>query len=246
MKELARVLFFEKNHFPKHIVIWVMIMIYIQGYSGKTGSEVYRLFQEKGLEVRGIDEYHPFPSIIKQEKSVIIDFSTPAATEKAVEIALKYGFPMIIGTTGIEEEKIREWDLKAKEKEIGIYLLENYLPSLQCLQSFLKQVEIFFPSISIEETHHESKKDAPSGTAKMLRRCINQKKVVPIKSNRVKIYTYEHTIHLQNENEEIVLTHRCFSKRAYAWGVWEAFQTIHSFIGVHRIMEVRKNGDESI
>ncbi len=223
-------------------------MIYIQGYSGKTGSEVYRLFQEKGLAVQGIDEHHPFPSSfpLTHEKSVIIDFSTPTATEKAVGIALKYGYPMIIGTTGIEEAKIQKWDQEAKKKGIGIYVLENYLPSLQCLQTFLKQVEIFFPSISIEETHHESKKDAPSGTAKMLRRCINQKKVVPIQSNRVKIYTYEHTIHLQNENEEIVLTHRCFSKRAYAWGVWEAFQTIHSFIGVRRFLEVRKNGDESI
>lgn len=221
-------------------------MIYIQGFSGKTGSEVYRFFQEKGLEVLGIDEHHPFPSTLKHGKSVIIDFSTPTATERAVEIALKYGFPMIIGTTGLEEEKIREWNLKAKEKEIGIYILENYLPSLQCLQSFLKQVEAFFPSISIEETHHESKKDAPSGTAKMLRCCINQKKDVPIKSNRVKIYTYEHTIHLQNENEEIVLTHRCFSKRAYAWGVWEAFQTMDSFIGVRRNMEVRNDGDASI
>lgn len=223
------------------------MMIYIQGYSGKTGSEVFHFFQEKGFKVTGVDVNHPFPnSFSSSEKSVIIDFSTPGATEIAVEIALKHGFPMLIGTTGIDESKIKEWDKKAREKKIGIYILENYLPSLQYLQQFLKEVEIFFPSISIEETHHESKKDAPSGTAKMLRRSINQKKIVPITANRVKIYTYEHTIHLRNEHEEMVITHRCFSKRAYAYGVWEAFQTIDSFIGVRRYMEVRRNGADRI
>lgn len=118
--------------------------VLIQGYSGKTGSEIYHLFLEKGVSVLGADKEKDISNFFNEEVGFIIDFSSLEGTKKAVEMALEKRIPLLIGTTGLKEEEIQTWDQKAKEKKIPIVILENYLLSMSYLKAFLKSLHRFF------------------------------------------------------------------------------------------------------
>ena len=96
--------------------------VLIQGYSGKTGSEIYHLFLEKGVSVLGADKEKDISNFFNEEVGFIIDFSSLEGTKKAVEMALEKRIPLLIGTTGLKEEEIQAWDQKAKEKKIPIVM----------------------------------------------------------------------------------------------------------------------------
>lgn len=214
--------------------------VLIQGYSGKTGSEIYHLFLEKGVSVLGADKEKDISNFFNEEVGFIIDFSSLEGTKKAVEMALEKRIPLLIGTTGLKEEEIQTWDQKAKEKKIPIVILENYLLSMSYLKAFLKKLAPIFPSIKIEETHHISKKDAPSGTALFLKDSFPSSQDIEVISHRVNEYQYEHSILLRNENEELEIIHHTFHKKAYAEGVYEVFLSFDQYRNTYGVIRERK------
>ena len=100
---------------------------------------------------------------------VCIDFSHHSALESVVANCVAAKRKLVIGTTGISdagEEKIH-----AASKTIPIVYSGNYSTGVNTLLWLTrKAAEILGPSFDLEviETHHRMKKDAPSGTARML------------------------------------------------------------------------------
>lgn len=96
---------------------------------------------------------------------IVIDFSTPEATQTLLEKALKHPRPLVIGTTGLDTHQLnllRQASevmpiLYATNMSLGVALLNKlvYVAS-QRLKDF---------DIEIVEQHHRHKVDAPSGTA---------------------------------------------------------------------------------
>lgn len=216
--------------------------VILQGYRGKMGKEIFSYLENQGVNVIGVDEEHPL-SLYENEKGVdfLIDFSSIEGTYEIVKFALSHQLPLLIGTTGIQEETIKEWDKLAKEKKLTMVLLENYLLSIFYLKQFLRKVDSLFPQIEMEETHHQSKKDCPSGTALLLRRSFSSQKKIPILSKRVTIYTYEHKIILKNEDETIEIVHRTFHKRAYAKGLYEILTHWNDYQNEYGVIRERKD-----
>jgi len=214
--------------------------VLIQGYSGKTGSEIYQLFLEKGITVLGADQEKDIFDFSKEDIDLIIDFSSLDGANKAVQMALEKRIPLLVGTTGLKEELMEIWDQKAKEKKIPIVILENYLLSMSYLKSFLRKIAPIFSQVEIEETHHISKKDAPSGTALFLKDSFPSSQNVQIISHRVQKYQYEHRIHLRNENEELEIIHHTFHKKAYAEGVYEVFLSLDLYRNTYGVIRERK------
>lgn len=87
--------------------------------------------------------------------------------------------------------------------------------------------------ISIEETHHTQKKDAPSGTAISLANIIaneisslkgwtllpeSKENAIPIRSVREGNVTGVHSVTFNSEQDEITLTHSAKNRRGFALG----------------------------
>lgn len=215
--------------------------VILQGFLGKTGSVIYELLKEKNVEVIPIDILDNLDDY-KDEKNLfaIIDFSSYKGAKKALDFALEKKINAIIGTTSLEDIDFDFYHNEALKTNIAIVVLNNFLPSMPYIASFLSSIDDNFDNIQIEETHHKSKKDAPSGTAKMIRKCFDKQKKIPIFSNRVKIYTYEHIVKLVNDYEEITLVHRCLNKKGYALGVYKVLESISKYKGVIKeITEVK-------
>ena len=98
--------------------------------------------------------------------TVLLDFTTPKVSLESARAAAKVGLPIVIGTTGFNQEELDELGKLAQETRIfwssnmsiGISVLRKILPEL---------AKALGPDYDMEivELHHKHKKDAPSGTA---------------------------------------------------------------------------------
>ena len=100
---------------------------------------------------------------------VVIDFSTPAGADAAIEYCLSSKTPLVMATTGLEPETLDKLDRAAAEVPVV------FAPSMSLAVNLsMKLVEMAGNSlkdhstgvdVEIIERHHRYKADAPSGTA---------------------------------------------------------------------------------
>jgi 4-hydroxy-tetrahydrodipicolinate reductase len=98
-----------------------------------------------------------------------IDFSHHSALESILNACVAGGKTLVIGTTGISDAGVEK--IRAAAKQIPVVYSGNYSTGVNTLLWLTrKAAEILGPSFDLEvvEMHHRMKKDAPSGTAKML------------------------------------------------------------------------------
>ena len=209
----------------------------LQGYSGKMGEVVYNYLKTKGHEfVQLLDKDNNKINYTRvKESEAIIDFSMPTSSLTLFECALKYKKPMIIGTTGFKDEEINYIKNKSKEAGIGVYLVYNFLSSINFLNKVIKQLSVDSDSIYVIDRHNKSKKDQPSGTSKLLVKGVDKNKVHFI-SERLDFYAYEHKVEINNEFETIEIIHKCYNKLGYAKGVEKALRKINGFVGTRVIL----------
>jgi 4-hydroxy-tetrahydrodipicolinate reductase len=106
---------------------------------------------------------------------VVIDFTLPAATPGHARICVARSVPMVIGTTGHDEQDLSE--LRAAAEAIPIVMAPNMSLGVNLL---FKLAELAARALDasydaeIFEAHHRHKVDAPSGTALGLGRAVAQ------------------------------------------------------------------------
>lgn len=178
---------------------------------------------------------------------VYIDFTTPAATVRAVELAAERGsVAAVIGTTGMDEAA-RAAVAKAAAR-IPVVMAPNFSIGVNLLVKLVEDAARTLCGIDwdleIVELHHKAKRDAPSGTAiaiaeagargrrvsldKVKRyaregdvgaRPVDEIGVVAVRGGDV---VGEHTAYFLGAAERIELTHRATSRAIFARGAVQA------------------------
>lgn len=100
---------------------------------------------------------------------IVIDFSTPAALEMELAFCTRRGLPLVLGTTGHTEDA--QSRVEAAAQEIAILKSANLSFGAYVLAKLAAEAKALLGNaydVAIVETHHRAKKDAPSGTAKLL------------------------------------------------------------------------------
>ncbi len=195
------------------------------GY-GKMGHAIEALAAERGHEVTvKIDKNDPWPS--KIEADVAIEFTTPATAVSNMLRCFEAGLPVVCGTTGwygdnekvVAECKARGGRLfTATNFSIGMnimFALNEHLAKLMRGRDDYK--------VSISETHHIHKLDAPSGTAITLQEQIvesgkRKAESIPIASYREGEVPGTHTVVYDSEIDTLTLTHEAHSRKGLALG----------------------------
>jgi 4-hydroxy-tetrahydrodipicolinate reductase len=104
-----------------------------------------------------------------QKADVAIEFTSPQSAVHNILLCFRSGVPVVCGTTGwlaqmdMVQQKCKEHNgtfLYASNFSIGVNIFFELNKKLATLMK--QQVNY---NVSIEETHHTEKKDAPSGTA---------------------------------------------------------------------------------
>ncbi|MGD1902972.1 MAG: 4-hydroxy-tetrahydrodipicolinate reductase [Geitlerinemataceae cyanobacterium] len=101
----------------------------------------------------------------EQQQGVMVDFTHPSCVYENVRAALAYGVRPVVGTTGLSDAQIADLAEFAEKASTGCAIVPNFAIGVVLMQQAAVQAARYFDNVEIIERHHDSKADAPSGTA---------------------------------------------------------------------------------
>ena len=214
---------------------------------GKTGSLVAQAAHEHGHSVRVVGEEENrnaaalTPPVLAGFDAVI-DFTTPEAAVQNMRACLANGARMVVGTTGWYQHLDAMRELCGRKGGALLYS-SNFSIGVQAMFRVARDLAQAAPGyrFHITETHHTSKKDAPSGTALSLQRILQSADPglkVEITSKREGDVAGIHAIEARSDNDLIELKHEAFSRRGFAEGAVRAAEWIAGKKGCWDFQEI--------
>ena len=226
------------------------IKLFISGSTGKMCQSLSNTLIQKQKENHPfykILEIVPFDFIEKKEiweSSIILDFSEASFSLKILKQAVTKKIPMIIGTTGFDEEQHET--IKEASKQIPLVLAPNTSLGITVLKEMLYAVKNHLNSHKFEiiEKHHKDKKDLPSGTSKDIAKFIENNlhsEKISIESIREDESAGEHTVSLLSEDEMLTISHKVTNRSVYSGGallaaVW--LDGMREFPGLYKMSDI--------
>ncbi len=222
-------------------------MLFLVLGRGKTGNIVAQVAHERGHGVRVLGEEEnrnasalnaPFLAGF----DVVIDFTTPEAVIPNLRACLANGARVVVGTTGWYAH-LNDMRTLAQRKGAGLLYGTNFSIGVQAMLRVARELALAAPDykFSVTETHHVSKKDAPSGTALTIRQVLqtaNPALQVEIISKREGDASGIHIVEARSQNDVIELKHEAFSRRGFAEGAVRAAEWIAGKSGVWEFSEI--------
>jgi 4-hydroxy-tetrahydrodipicolinate reductase len=217
----------------------------IVGY-GKMGRLVEQFAPEYGFAVAlKLDEFNNanFEGVTPENFrgiDVAVDFSIPTAVMRNVEAIAPLGVNLVIGTTGWQEHSDA---VKATVERNGVGLV--WSPNFSIgVSAFVRIVMEAARALAEEpgygawawEIHHDTKKDAPSGTLLKLVEAMKQagySRPIDVSSNRAGRHPGTHEIGFDSGADTITLRHTARSREGFARGALKAAQWIVGKKGFH-------------
>jgi 4-hydroxy-tetrahydrodipicolinate reductase len=143
----------------------------IIGY-GKMGHQIERTLTERGHEVAliiDVDNATDLSAEGMRGVDVAIEFTAPDAALGNIKKCLEIGVPVVCGTTAWTAH-LPEVEALCRRRDGAFFYASNYSIGVNvmfALNRELARIMNRFPEydVTVEETHHTQKKDAPSGTA---------------------------------------------------------------------------------
>jgi len=246
-----------------------MVRIAVAGAAGRMGRRICALASEhEGIKLAGAFEMAGHPMLgsdageaagvgrldvkitgsisdVLGQSDVVVDFTHPEATLSNIRAASSSGKAMVIGTTGLKGDNIKEIEklaanipcVVASNMSLGVNLLLKVLGDIASALGDDYDVEII-------EAHHRHKKDAPSGTALMMARAVasalgrdleksavfarhgmvgeRTRKEIGIQAIRAGDIVGEHAVIFGGMGERIEVHHKVSSRDTFARGALRA------------------------
>lgn len=228
--------------------------IAVTGATGQMGTNVIKVARDRDEEIslavdrkeqehRGlkVESEENFGQLLRErDVDVIVDFTVPEATMKYLEEARETGTPIVIGTTGFSEEQRRE--IEEAGEVIPVLKASNFSPSINVMRELVKEAsgKLEDYDIEVSETHHNRKRDAPSGTANTFLDDIREVRgdfeevhgregEVPREKGEVGVHAKRagdikgtHEVLLAGDEEVLKIRHRSESREVFASGALKA------------------------
>ena len=243
--------------------------ICVSGAHGRMGEEIIRLAQNDshfkivaGLENSthpqvgkplfpqvamsgGQPKLESDPRVALKTAKVLIDFSAPEASLNNLKIAASMGVGMVIGTTGFSAGERKQ--IQSAAKKVPVVQAYNMSVGMNLLFALVEEAAKRLGmdyDVEITETHHNLKKDAPSGSAIRLGEGVarawgvklsdvsvhgREGKVGARKKGTIGFHAVrggdiigDHTVLYAGPGERLELTHRAHSRITFAQGALKA------------------------
>ena len=187
---------------------------------GKVGRALVPVLERAGHQVRGI-EIGEKPDVAGLDATV--DFTTPDAAPVNARAALEQGVSCVIGTTGWDPQPL---DAVARERGLRVFVAPNFSLGAVLMMRFAAEAAQYFPRAEVIELHHESKKDAPSGTARATADLIGGDPV--IHSVRLPGLVAHQEVIFGSEGQLLTIRHDTTARESFADGVLLALDRLDS------------------
>lgn len=190
---------------------------------------------------------------------IILDFTHESALDRVLQIGLDRKVPIIIGTTGYNEAQLQ--NIKYASTEIPILHGTNMSLGMNLLFALVEQTaRILGDDVDIEviESHHNRKKDAPSGSATTIvesiekglgevrhhkygrqGECLRKKGEIGIHAIRGGNIVGYHEANFIGGLESIKICHEAYDRKVFASGALTAAKFImHKESGLYSMKDV--------
>jgi len=235
-----------------------MVRLAVTGAAGRMGREVLAAAADRedvevafavnrspvdepisGVAIESADEFGSL--VADHEPDVVIDFTGPESAVDYATACAQYGVGFVTGTTGFDEIGLAE--LEAASDSTAVLKASNFSRGVAALRLAVREATAALPDADIEltETHHNAKRDAPSGTAKTLlddiegvrddltERVHGREGEAPRSADEIGVHARragdvagEHEVLLGGSNETLSLTHRAGDRSIFADGALDA------------------------
>lgn len=191
------------------------------GHRGKVGQALAPALARAGHDVVGVGKGED-PGL--EGANAAVDFTTPEAVRRNVERCLAAGVPCIVGTTGLADEELAELGERARAAGVPLLYAANFAVGAVLMMRFAAEALRHLPAAEIVELHHETKRDAPSGTAKATAARLGGG--VPIHSIRLPGAVAHQEVVLGGPGQLLTIRHDALSREAFVPGVLLALERL--------------------
>ena len=150
---------------------------------------------------------------------------------------------MVVGTTGWHDA-LEAVQARVTEQRGSLLHAPNFSIGVAFMKALLGRAAELLPrlegfDVSMSETHHAAKKDAPSGTALLFRDALaGSGREVPITSIRVGHVPGRHEVCIDGTYEQVVVSHEARNRRVFADGALTAALWLRGRTGVYTLDDV--------
>jgi 4-hydroxy-tetrahydrodipicolinate reductase len=193
------------------------------GHRGRVGSVLVPALEEAGHEVLGIGrgEEGELDGI-----EAAIDFTQPDAAAGNVRHTLEHDVPAVVGTSGVAAEELEALEVVARERSLQLLVVPNFAVGAVLMMRFAEAAAEHLPRAEIVELHHETKKDAPSGTARATAERLPGEP--QIHSVRLPGLVAHQEVLLAGDGQLLTIRHDTFSRAAFVPGVLLAVEKLRT------------------
>ena len=203
------------------------LKIAVSGLGGRMGQEVQRVAAQHACEViGGLSRTQTSIASLGARPDVVIDFSLPEFTPQVLRECRQNKLPLVSGVTGYSTEELAT--LREAARELPVLWSANMSLGIQIM---LRALEALSGAdgydLVMEEIHHNQKRDAPSGTAKLLRDETEKRtgrRIDQIHSLRGGGVVGVHRILALGPNEMLTFEHAAQDRGVFASGACRAAQ----------------------
>jgi 4-hydroxy-tetrahydrodipicolinate reductase len=200
------------------------------GVTGKVGSVLVPSLVEAGHEVVDGRENAP------DGCDAAVDFTRPEAVIANVGRCLGAGVPAVIGTSGFDSAAV---DAAARDARVPCFFAPNFALGAVLMMRFAAEAARTFARAEIIELHHETKRDAPSGTARATAAAMGTDPA--IHSVRLPGLVAHQEVIFGGAGETLTIRHDTISREAFVPGVLLALERVGGLppgltIGLDRLL----------
>jgi 4-hydroxy-tetrahydrodipicolinate reductase len=186
------------------------VKVKLFGAGGKVGSVLAPALREAGHEL-----------VELEAAEAMVDFTAPDVVVEHITAALEAGVPCVVGTSGWNTDDVAQ---KAEAAGLPVFYAPNFAIGAVLMMRFAAEAAKHMPRAEIVELHHETKVDAPSGTAKATAEAMGGD--VPIHSVRLPGIVAHQEVLLAETGQLLTIRHDAFSREAYVPGVLLALERL--------------------
>ena len=229
------------------------------GY-GKMGKTIEQIAVSRGhriVQTIDIDNLADFVPEKMNGAQVAVEFTGPKTAFANVMKCMDMHLPVVCGSTGWYD-RLPEAETRCRQENQSMIVSSNFSLGVNIffkLNRYLARVMNRFPSydVSIDETHHTQKLDAPSGTAITLAKAVigeldrktgwqldraDTPDQIRVNAFRRDSVPGIHTVRYTSEIDDIVITHDAHSRTGLALGAVLAAEYIYDKYGVFSMDDV--------
>lgn len=164
--------------------------------------------------------------------AVLVDFSSAALARESVPLAIAKGLAPVVGTTGFSPRELQAWAEACRQQGVGAAFVANFSIGAYLMMKWAVEARRFFPDAEIIELHHQTKLDAPSGTALRTQALLEGAggnlgaARVPIHSIRLPGLVAHQEVLFGGAGEVLTIRHDTLSREAFVPGVLAAIRYV--------------------